>query len=1009
LDELSRNVRILKAQIVVLTESKLDCTIPSSLISLPGFHEPLRRDRNRNGGGCLIYIAQTLTFKQQSHIQSEFYENISVDVRVNNIIYSINCLYRPPDFDNHEHFISETEGILARLSNHSAHTKLFMSDLNFGNIYSKYPALSPKPLDAHAPELFSSHGYQQLIDIPTRVTDNTTSLIDLAFTSNLDKIRSHGTLPPIADHEGIFVHFHCVKEQQSVITKSVYDFRNIDEIGLRNYIKSFDFDLHVFSKPVAQQAEAISDILILAQKLFVPMKEITIKTNDQPWVNSYTRILMRKKNRNYRIFKKVNSELMSVLGKQGVSEEIETRLREKKNRASKKARASANSSTKANLRAKNAFFNTVNATMKNYDINAKKKFSILTKLMKNQKNSSIPPLIQNGEVIDDSKLKSEQFNNLFTGKAIVNGSQDDVPLLPQNESITSSLGNINTSPIEVSKVLRQLKKSNSSHCGISGKFINIIATPISFCLSRVFNNCFEIGYFPEVFKIAHVTALWKRSGLKSDPSMYRPIALLPTLSKAAESIIHNRLSSHFLENNIITSRQAAYVKGDSTTHQLLYIVNLIRKSWTKGCITQGIFLDVSAAFDKCWHKGLLAKLKQVKVESSCYFLFESYLSNRIQCTVVDGVKSKFQEIKAGIPQGSKLGPLLWLLYVNDIIDGIESEILLFADDTCCFATGIDPAETAMILNRDLEKLKIWASRWKVTFNPSKSKDIIFSEKKVLFNSPPLVLDNFFVERVHEHKHLGIYLSSTLCWNRQVYETCLRANRKLAVLRSIKYLKRSTLDLLYKVCVRSTIEYGLVLYWHTLKPAQKAQISRIQYRGAKICSGALHFTSQLRLEQDLSWESIDSRARFLGLSIFHKIHLGAARPLIKSCMPEINSNNTRSSGLYKKIKYFSQKYNNSFFPLFSEYWSKLGLNLRSEQDILLFKENLKPSFKPKRQKHYAYGDKHTNALHCRLRVGRSFLKSHSFAINMSPSDRCLCGEIDTIQSYFFHVFCSKTRG
>ena len=148
-----------------------------------------------------------------------------------------------------------------------------------------------------------------------------------------------------------------------------------------------------------------------------------------------------------------------MLGKQGVSEEIVTRLREKKNRASKKARASANSSTKANLRAKNAFFNTVNATMQNYEITAKKKFSILTKLMKNQKNSSIPPLIQNGEVINDSKLKSEQLNNLFTGKATVNGPQDDVPLLPQNDSITSSLGNINTSPIEVSKVLRQLKKS----------------------------------------------------------------------------------------------------------------------------------------------------------------------------------------------------------------------------------------------------------------------------------------------------------------------------------------------------------------------------------------------------------------------------------------------------------------------------------------------------------------------------------------------------------------------
>ena len=132
--------------------------------------------------------------------------------------------------------------------------------------------------------------------------------------------------------------------------------------------------MHVFSKPVQQQAEAISDILISAQKQFIPIKTITIKATDQPWVNSYTRLLMRKKNRNYRIFKKVNSELLSILSNQGFSEELVTRLREKKSRASRKARASANASTKANLRAKNAFFNTVNATMQNYEISVKKSF-----------------------------------------------------------------------------------------------------------------------------------------------------------------------------------------------------------------------------------------------------------------------------------------------------------------------------------------------------------------------------------------------------------------------------------------------------------------------------------------------------------------------------------------------------------------------------------------------------------------------------------------------------------
>ena len=225
--------------------------------------------------------------------------------------------------------------------------------------------------------------------------------------------------------------------------------------------------------------------------------------------------------------------------------------------------------------------------------------------------------------------------------------------------------------------------------------------------------------------------------------------------------------------------------------------------------------------------------------------------------------------------------------------------MLFADDTCCFATGKDPAETAVILNRDLERLNVWATKWKVTFNPGKSKDVIFSENKVLFNSPPLIFNNSFVERVHEHKHLGIFLSSTLSWSRQIHETCLKANRKLAVLRSVKYLKRATLDILYKVCVRSTIEYGLVLYWHTLKQTETARLSQIQYRAARVCTGALMFTNQSRLEIDLSWETISERARFLGLSIFHKIHLNLTRPLIKTCMPMLNTYNTRSSETYKK--------------------------------------------------------------------------------------------------------------
>ena len=199
-------------------------------------------------------------------------------------------------------------------------------------------------------------------------------------------------------------------------------------------------------------------------------------------------------------------------------------------------------------------------------------------------------------------------------------------------------------------------------------------------MSRLFNNLFEVGLFPDIWKVAHVTAIFKRSGSKTDKRNFRPISLLPTLSKICESVMHDRLFKHCLENDIISHKQAAYLKGDSTVSQLLYIVHNIRKNWGDKKMTHGLFLDVSSAFDKVWHSGLLAKLSQVGIENNFHEMMASYLHNRKQIVVVNGFKS-------------------------DML----------------FATGTDPSETADILNRDLDRISIWATKWKVKFNASKTK------------------------------------------------------------------------------------------------------------------------------------------------------------------------------------------------------------------------------------------------------------------------------------------------
>ena len=992
LDQLNHISNILNLDYIIINESKLDETVPNNLIALDRFHEPIRKDRDINGGGCLVYVSKHLTFKRQQKFESVHFEHIWVDIRISDKVYSVNAMYRPPNESNQALFLQEVELILTKMAENRVENFILASDLNFGNCYSKNPLLTPKALDEMAPELFESFGVRQLIDIPTRVTRTTTSLLDLVFCNNINNITSHGILPQIADHNGTFIGFHCHKEKVKTKTKIVHDYKKLDEKALLEHMKSINFEELVFSQPSNQQADAISNIFRNAFEMFVPQKTVVLRPKDPPWVNAYTRLLLRKKNRNYAFFKKIKTQYNNAIAKPGLSHDTVTRLTSKLNSADAKSKLAAKESTKANRRAKQTFFNTVSSTMHNSRISAKKKFSILSKLMKNNKVSEIPPIIDNDKVIKDSKQKSDIFNSFFAEKATVAGADDPAPELPPKEDIFEKLAIINTSPIEVAKLCRDIKKSNSSHCGIPGKFLAMIATPISFPLSRVFNNIFEIGEFPEIFKLGHITALYKGDGLKSDKENYRGIHLLPTLSKVAESIIHKRLLAHFLTNNVISERQAAYLKGDSTTQQLLYLVHQIKSSWTEGKITQACFLDVSAAFDKCWINGLVAKLEQIQVSDSCLVLLKSYLSDRKICTVIDGVKSEILDIKAGVPQGSRLGPLLWILYIQDIQDDLESECLLFADDTCIFTTEDDPALASLILQRDLEKLGLWANKWKVLFNARKTKDMIFAPKRSTSLSPPLFLNNTVVERVHQHKHLGLWLSSDLDWEKHINYTCLRANRKMAVLRSVRFLNRSTLDLLYKLTVRSVVEYALVVYYHSLKQTQIKRLDQIQYRAAKLCTGALHFTSQTKLEEDLSWESIHDRAEFLGLSVFHKIRDFDTRPLIKKCMPpvEVKARLTRSTKLYvehKYKKYQNQTFMKSFFPHFTKIYNNLEPQTRN-LSMVDFKEKLKPKYKRKKVKHFSRGiSKWSNSLHTQLRVGRSFLAADGFKINLVESNKC----------------------
>ena len=289
------------------------------------------------------------------------------------------------------------------------------------------------------------------------------------------------------------------------------------------------------------------------------------------------------------------------------------------------------------------------------------------------------------------------------------------------------------------------------------------------------------------------------------------------------------------------------------------------------------------------------------------------------------------------------------------------------------------------------KIRDWSQLWKLRFGAEKSRDLIFTNKTYT-DIPPVYFDHEPIKRVTQHKHLGVILTSSLTFDAHLHYVCLRANGKLAVLRSVKGLQRKTLDILYKLTVRSVIDYAMTVYYGTLSESGKNRLSQIQYRAAKVVSGALHLSSAKKLFIDLGWETLKERHDFLGLTLFHKIRNNLTRPLVRQCMPISNTNTQyqlRNSPPYRQFKYHNKKFNDSFFPYFTRKFCGLKPSIRCQRDLDEFKVSLKSFIKPKRHKFFAFGSKRGCALATQLRVGRTKLNAQSYAIGLSTSSICDC--------------------
>ena len=486
-------------------------------------------------------------------------------------------------------------------------------------------------------------------------------------------------------------------------------------------------------------------------------------------------------------------------------------------------------------------------------------------------------------------------------------------------------------------------------------------------------------------------------------------------------MIFNNLYTYLTNHNLITKNQSGFRSGDSTTNQLLFLVNEIHEAFEnpKSLEVRAVFLDISKAFDKVWHDGLIFKLEQNGVSGNLLKLTRSYLHNRKQRVVINGSCSDYYSIESGVPQGSVLGPLLFLIFINDLEHDIKSRIKFFADDTMLFSIVHDSQTSANELNHDLLTIQKWAFQWKMEFNPDPSKqatDLLFSCKKNKIVHPPLIFNNQVVKRVEYHKHLGLILDSGLSFVNHINAKIALAKKNIGIIRHLsKHLPLQVLSQMYKVFVRSHFDYCDFIY-HVPPLIRNSpleislnhlmeSIEKVQYMGALAVTGAWQGSNRSKLYEEIGWETLSDRRMYRRLLQLYKITNNMTPDYLSNKLPPkkrpfLYSNH--ETLLFREFRCHTSRYANSFFPDAVTTWNRLIGNFDLMPSIGKFKLHIISLTRPMAKSIFKVHDPIGLRFLFMLRLELSPLRSHKFNYNFADtnSNVCACNDgIENTDHYF----------
>ena len=570
----------------------------------------------------------------------------------------------------------------------------------------------------------------------------------------------------------------------------------------------------------------------------------------------------------------------------------------------------------------------------------------MMKCLNTRPSNTIPDLQHNNETFTSSTDKATALNNFFISENKKSIAKEDQVVPPINMPRVSSgfLSAIQTTPHEVEKLLRSLDPTKSpGGDDIPTRLLKEVSHQVSPSLSHLFNLSFLRGELPQMWREATVTPLHKK-GTKTSPTNYRPISLLSVVAKVQERIVHTRLYKHVDPH--LPDDQSGFRKKDGTELQLLRLVHEISSDRDAGNAVAACFFDLSKAFDRVWHAGLLAKLEHMGVRDTALAWFKTYLCTRRQRVRVNDSTSPWQPIPAGVPQGSVLGPLLFVIYTADLpiaCTNRHTKCSQFADDTALITTHPQYQLAQTYLQQAIDAAADWLKSWHLLVNPTKTVVMSFQRTQTLH----LTLDNTQLTQVHTHRHLGLVIQSDLRWNNHIHNKINKARKTLFLLNRLRHtLNKTALTRIYKTYIRPILEYAS-LSLSNLPLSLHDKLERFQRRAARVCLRLplfqhVHHTSLLF---QLGLDTLSSRRQLRQITLAHNLHLNAVPPHLRNprfCIPAGQPTvQLRHIRTYQLPTTKTTRHRDSPINASLSQYNRLPVDIRQARNIQTFKKSAAP--------------------------------------------------------------------